>query len=249
MRYRATLAYEGTAYAGWQLQLNQPTIQGEINRVLQLLDGRPVSTEAAGRTDAGVHAAGQVVAFTLHRQWPEDGLRRAINANLPRDIRVLDVDRVASGFHPRYDVRRKTYRYQVVTAHVMSPFQLRYALHHPFELDFERLVADAGRFVGRHDFRGFTVTQSDTSSTIRTIEAVNVRRDEEMIRIDFMGEGFLRYQVRTMVGALLGINLDRQRRYAERGIRSIDDLIRAGDRQLIGMAAPAHGLTLMKVEY
>lgn len=249
MRYRATLAYEGTAYAGWQLQLNQPTIQGEMNRVLRLLEGSPVITDAAGRTDAGVHAAGQVVAFTLRRQWSLDALRRAINGNLPRDIRILDVDPVTENFHPRFDARRKTYRYQIVTTPVMSPFRRRYALHYPYALDDHRLARDAGQFVGCHDFRGFTVSDCDVSSTIRTIDAVDVRRDGEMLQVDFTGDGFLRYQVRIMVGALLEINFDRRGRYAREGIGSIVDLIRTGERHYIGTAAPAHGLTLMKVEY
>ena len=249
MRYRATLAYEGTAYAGWQLQLNQPTIQGEINRVLQLLEGAPVMADAAGRTDAGVHAAGQVIAFRLCREWPSDGLLRAINGNLPRDIRVLDVEAVTDAFHPRFDARRKMYRYRIVPARVMTPFWRRYALHYPYDLDYDRLIREAGQFVGCHDFRGFTVSDCDVSSTVRTIEAVDVQREGEMLRIDFTGDGFLRYQVRNMVGALLEINLDRRRRYAREGIGSIDDLIRTGERGHIGIAAPAHGLTLMKVEY
>jgi len=249
MRYRATIAYEGTAYAGWQLQLNQPTVQGEVSRALEMIDGAPVTADAAGRTDAGVHAAGQVVSFVLRRSWRADQLCRAINGNLPRDIRILEIDPVAASFHPRFDARRKTYRYQIFTARILSPFWRRYALHYPFALDYERFVSDASRFVGRHDFRGFTVSSGESRSTVRTIEAVDVQRDREMIRIDFTGDGFLRYQVRTMVGALLDINRDRHRRFVEAGIKSIDDLIRARDRQLVGTSAPAHGLTLMKVEY
>ncbi|MFN7623981.1 MAG: tRNA pseudouridine(38-40) synthase TruA [Acidobacteriota bacterium] len=249
MNYKAVLAYDGTAYAGWQRQLKQPTIQAEIELVLGALNGSAVVAHSAGRTDAGVHAAGQVISFRLDREWVPARLRRALNGNLPADIRILTVEPVADDFHPRFNTHRKTYRYQVVTAPVMSPFLRRYALHYPFELDHQRLASHAAQLVGRHDFRGFTVTDCEATTSVRTVTAVELRQDGEVIAIDITGNGFLRYQVRTMVAALLELNGDRHRRYAARGIYSMAALIDAGERSLIGSTAPAHGLTLMKVEY
>lgn len=249
MKYRLLLAYEGTAYAGWQEQRLERTVQGELNQVLERLDRQPVVTHAAGRTDAGVHAEGQVVSFRLGRVWDSAALIRAINANLPRDIRVLAADPASESFHPRLDAVRKTYRYRIVTAAVLSPFLRRYALHYPFRLDPARLERDAAQLVGRHDFRGFTVTDQDSQSTVRTIEQVVLDWAGESLEISFTGNGFLRYQVRAMVGALLDFNMDRLGRYASQGVRSMTELIARGDRSLIGIAAPAHGLTLMKVEY
>jgi tRNA pseudouridine38-40 synthase len=249
MKYKAVLVYEGTAYAGWQRQSNQPTIQREIERVLGLLNGVPVVAHAAGRTDAGVHAAGQVISFKLDREWSQPALHRAINGNLPRDIRVIELDRAGVDFHPRFDARRKTYRYQIYRAPVLSPFLRLYALHYPFELDVSRLGWHTSQLIGCHDFRGFTVTNCEVATTVRTIHAVELRESDELLTIDFTGDGFLRYQVRTMVAALLELNTDRQGRYAAKDILDMGALIRTGDRSLIGTMAPAHGLTLMKVEY
>lgn len=249
MKYRVLLAYEGTAYAGWQEQRTRPTIQGELNQALERLDRRSVVTHAAGRTDAGVHAEGQVVSFRLGRVWDSTALVRAINANLPRDIRVCAAEPAAESFHPRLDAVRKTYRYRLVTAAVLSPFMRRYAMHYPFPLDPARLERDAAQLVGRHDFRAFTVTERDTRTTVRTIERVALDWEGGSLEISFTGNGFLRYQVRAMVGALLDFNMDRLGRYAGAGVQSMTDLIARGDRNLIGGAAPAHGLTLVKVEY
>ncbi|MFM8392362.1 MAG: tRNA pseudouridine(38-40) synthase TruA [Acidobacteriota bacterium] len=249
MKYRAVLAYEGTAYAGWQWQSNLPTIQGEIERVLGLLNGAPVVAHSAGRTDTGVHAVGQVISFDLDREWAPSILRKAINGNLPQDIRILEVGLVEDGFHPRIDARSKTYRYQMVTAPVLSPFLRRYAFHYPYELDRERLVRHAAELIGRHDFRGFTVADCEVKTTVRTIRAVELRENEDTLTIEFTGDGFLRYQVRTMVAALLEMNTDRHLHYASKGIFSMAELVGTGDRSLVGKMAPAHGLTLMKVEY
>lgn len=249
MKYRAVLAYEGTAYAGWQRQLNQPTIQAKIEDVLNLINGRPVVVHSAGRTDAGVHAVGQVISFILDREWDPPILCRAINGNLPEDVRIVAVETAGPDFHPRFDARFKTYRYQIVTANVMSPFLRRQALHYPYALDRQRLVDHANQLIGCHDFRGFTVSDCEVVTTIRTIHKVELLENEETLSIHFTGDGFLRYQVRTMVAALFELNTDRHGRYAANHIHSMTELIATGDRSLVGTMAPALGLTLMKVEY
>lgn len=243
MNYRITLAYDGTDYCGWQIQLGQPTIQGLLNAALERLDGAPVTTFAAGRTDAGVHAEGQVVSFRLSKNWSGANLRKALNGNLPPDVRVLDAATVADQFHARFDAKGKTYRYRIFVAEVMNPFWVRYAWHYPYALDSAKLVEDAQTLVGTHDFTAFTVANCETKTRVRTVTEVRVEREADLLTLYFSGEGFLRYQVRTMVGALVDANRGRLK------AGSIAELIERRDRTLIGAPAPAQGLTLLKVEY
>src|SRR5262245_33461477 len=157
MKYRITLAYDGADYFGWQTQLNQPTIQGVLNGALEKFEGAPVTTHAAGRTDAGVHAEGQVVSFRLSREWEGVDFRRALNGNLPPDIRALDATPVDEEFHARFDARNKTYRYQIYLADVMDPFLVRYAWHYPYPVDVGRLADESRALLGKRDFTAFTV--------------------------------------------------------------------------------------------
>ncbi|MBS1786127.1 MAG: tRNA pseudouridine(38-40) synthase TruA [Acidobacteria bacterium] len=247
MNYRITLAYDGTEYCGWQIQVGQPTIQSVLNTALEKLEGAPVTTYAAGRTDAGVHAEGQVVSFRLTKEWNGVSLRNALNGNLPPDIRVLDATIAAENFHARFDAKGKTYRYRVFAAEVMNPLWARYAWHYPYRLDLEKLIADAQEFLGTHDFTAFTVVGCEAKTHVRTVTNVQIERDEEMLTLYFSGDGFLRYQVRTMVAALVEVNRGRQPKCPK--ALSIAKLIESRDRALIGAPAPAQGLTLLKVEY
>ncbi len=243
MKYRITLAYDGTEYCGWQVQPRQATIQGVLNAVLEKFEGAPVATHAAGRTDAGVHAEGQVVSFRLAREWEGKALRRALNGNLPPDIRVLNAAVAADDFHARFDAKGKTYRYQLYTGEVMSPFLVRYAWHHPSPIEVERMAEDARQLVGTHDFTAFTVADGETRTNVRTVTDIHLERDGQWLKLFFTGDGFLRYQVRTMVRALVEANQGRLK------TGSLAKLIASGDRALVGAPAPAPGLTLMKVEY
>jgi tRNA pseudouridine38-40 synthase len=243
MKYRITLAYDGADYFGWQTQAGQSTVQAVMNGALEKLEGAPVTTHAAGRTDAGVHAEGQVVSFRLSREWKGGDLRRAINGNLPTDIRVIDAAKAGEEFHARFDAKRKTYRYQIYLAEVMSPFLIRYAWHYPYALDVERLAEEGGAFLGERDFTAFTVADCEAKTFTRTITAVAVEREGDLLKFFFTGDGFLRYQVRTMAAALVESNRGRLR------AGSISELIESKDRALAGAPAPARGLTLMKVEY
>ncbi|MBO0724320.1 MAG: tRNA pseudouridine(38-40) synthase TruA [Blastocatellia bacterium] len=243
MKYRITLAYDGADYFGWQTQVGRPTIQSVLNGALEKLEGAPVTTHGAGRTDAGVHAEGQVVSFRLSREWGGGELRRAINGNLPPDIRVINAATVDEEFHARFDATGKTYRYQIYLAEVMSPFLIRYAWHYPYSLDVERLAEEGEALLGTRDFTAFTVADCETKSLTRTITEVEVERERDLLKIFFTGDGFLRYQVRTMVAALVESNRGRLR------AGSVSELIESKDRAGAGAPAPARGLTLMKVEY
>lgn len=243
MTYRITLAYDGTQYCGWQMQLGQLTVQGVLSETLHRLEGAPVTVFGAGRTDAGVHAEGQVVSFRLSRDWEGMALRKALNGNLPPDIRVLEAAPAAAQFHARFDAKSKTYRYRLYAGTVMSPFEERYAWHYPYELDVSRLLAEGLQLVGTHDFSAFTVAACEVHTRVRTITNFQVEQAGPVLQFYFRGEGFLRYQVRTMVGALVA---------AQRGrlaAGSIRDLLSSGERRLAGAPAPAKGLTLVKVEY
>ncbi len=243
MNYRASIAYDGTEFHGWQWQKGQRTIQGELQEALSKLDVEPVIVHGAGRTDAGAHAEGQVASFRLTRDRKEDEIRRAVNANLPETIRLFDVQVADDSFHARFDARRKTYNYQIDLSEVANPLLARYAWHYPFDIDLERLRSDANLLVGTHDFSAFTVTDCDPVSRVRTLTSVGAEASGSLLSMWFIGDGFLRGMVRTMVAALLDANRGRL------AAGSITALLEGGDRRLCGAAAPAKGLTLMKVEY
>jgi tRNA pseudouridine38-40 synthase len=243
MNYRITLAYDGTDYFGWQIQLGQPTIQAALQTALGRLEGAPVTTFAAGRTDAGVHAEGQVVSFRLTKEWEGVALRKALNGNLPPDIRVMDALVAAEDFHARFDAKRKTYRYRIFPGEVMNPLWARYAWHYPYQLELERLIEDSQALVGTYDFTAFTVAECEAKTRVRTVTEVRVESTGELLTLFFTGEGFLRYQVRTMVSALVEANRGRSQ------AGSMTELIESRDRKRVGAPAPAQGLTLLKVEY
>lgn len=243
MIYRITLAYDGTNYSGWQFQPGHATIQGVLNVAVDKLEGAPVTLHAAGRTDSGVHAEGQVVSFRLTKNWDCWRLRSGLNGNLPQDVRVMEASPAADNFHARIYAKAKTYRYRIFTGEVMNPLWERYAWHHPYRLSAEKLIKDSQELIGMHDFTAFTTTECETRTRVRTVTDIQMEREGELLTLYFRGEGFLRYQVRTMVGALVGINRGRLQ------TGSIAELIERRDRRLSGASAPARGLTLMKVEY
>jgi tRNA pseudouridine38-40 synthase len=249
MNYKLTLQYDGTDFHGWQTQGVERTVQGELARVLTLLEGSAVVVHGSGRTDAGVHAEGQVASVHLKREFEADQLRSALNGNLPRDVRVMDAAIVADDFHARYSARGKTYLYRIFNAPVMSPFWSRYALHEARWLDVERMRKAALLFLGEHDWTSFSAAQSDTKTRIRTISELEVREsyDERgrgrLIEIKASADGFLRYMVRSIAGTLLAIG----RSEIEEEI--IARAIASHARSLAGATAPAHGLTLVKVDY
>lgn len=249
MNYRFLLQYDGTDFHGWQIQDGLRTVQGELTRVLSLLDGRDVAVHGSGRTDAGVHAEGQVASAQLEREISTIKLRNAVNGNLSADVRVLFIERTADSFHARYSARTKTYVYRVVHGPVISPFWSRYALQESRRLDLDRLRSAASLFLGEHDWTAFSAANSDAGSRVRTIFSIDVdhgwdgRGRCHLITFSITANGFLRYMVRSIAGTLLAAARD------ELNPTTIRRAIEKGERELVGPTAPAHGLTLKSVTY
>lgn len=249
MNFKLLIQYDGTDFHGWQVQENARSIQGELERVIGTLDDGDVKVAGSGRTDAGVHAEGQVANVMLRREFEPDRLRLATNGNLSRDIRVLDVEIAPNEFHARFSAKEKTYLYRVINAPVMSPFWRRFAHHESRQLDMLRMADAAKCFLGEHDWTAFASARSDGETRVRTISdfTINSIWDERarasMIQFRISANGFLRYMVRSIVGTLLEVGR------SEKDIDIIRTAIETGDRDLAGMTAPANGLTLLKVEY
>ncbi len=245
--YRATLAYDGSEFEGWQLQsAARParTVQGTVEEALaQLCGGQAVRAHAAGRTDAGVHALGQVISFDLPRELEPATLARALNGLLPRDVRVLAADHAPPGFHARRSATGKLYRYELDTGRVQLPQRRRFAGHVPGALDPAAVAAAAALFVGPHDFASLMSSGSPVRSTLRTITRSEAQVDGASLVYEVEADGFLRKMVRSLVGALLA---------AGRGDLSVEELARAlaaRDRSAWPPPAEARGLTLVRVDY
>ena len=249
MNYRLTLQYDGTDFHGWQIQEEHRTVQGELSRVVELIEGRGVVVHGSGRTDAGVHAEGQVASFHLGREMTTERLRAALNGNLSRDVRVLEVAVSTDDFHARYSAKEKTYVYRIFRSPVMSPFWNRYALHEARELNTKKIKEAARLFLGEHDWTAFSSAQSDAESRVRTVTELKIveRYDErgrgQLLEITVSANGFLRYMVRAIAGTLIAVGRD------EIDLETISRAIASGDRSLAGTTAPAHGLTLKRVKY
>jgi tRNA pseudouridine38-40 synthase len=249
VNYKIVLQYDGTEFHGWQIQEDLRTVQGELTRALSLIDGRSVNVHGSGRTDAGVHAEGQVASVEIQREITPAKLRAAINGNVGRDLRVLVVETAADDFHARYSAIEKTYVYRIVNGPVISPFWWRYAHHEGRELDLDRMRQGAELFCGKHDWTAFSAAQSDVEDRVRTVTQIEIldRPDERsrgsMIEIRVSADGFLRYMVRAMTGALMAVG---------RGELDNDEIraaLKTGTRPIAAATAPACGLTLLSVRY
>ncbi len=243
--FKLVLEYDGTELAGWQAQgEGRRTVQGELRRALAEIAEGPVRVVGAGRTDAGVHAEGQVAAAWLETRLAPEVLQRALNAKLPRDVAVRLVEPAPAGFHPRRDAREKRYRYQVWNGAAPSPLRAR-RFHYVREpLATEPMAAAASQLVGTRDFACFQAAGSSVKTTVRTLRRCEVAgASGGEIFFQLAGDGFLRHMVRNVVGTLL--ELGRGRRAAD----SIPALLESRDRTLAGPTAPACGLTLAEVIY
>lgn len=247
--FKLLIQYDGTDFHGWQVQENDRTIQGELQRVLATLEGAEVTVHGSGRTDAGVHAEGQVANVKLTRAFTPEKLRAAINGNLWRDIRILNVERAADDFHARFSAKGKTYIYRVVNAPVMSPFWRRYAAFESKPLDVSKMTLATRMFLGEHDWTAFCSAQADGDSRVRNITDFSVetmwdaRARANLIEFRISANGFLRYMVRSIVGTVLDLGR------GDKDSDTIQTAIVTGDRDLAGKTAPAHGLTLFEVQY
>jgi tRNA pseudouridine38-40 synthase len=249
MNYKLLLQYDGTDFHGWQIQENLRTVQGELTSALSLIDGRSVSVHGSGRTDAGVHAEGQVANVEIQREITPEKLRAAINANIGKDVRVLNVEPVAPEFHARYSAIEKTYVYRIVNDPVVSPFWERYVYQEGRSLDLERIASAAELFLGRHDWTAFSSSQSDVEDRVRTISKLEIHEQWDqrllgpMVEIRVTADGFLRYMVRAIAGTLMSIGRN------ELDNDTLRAAIETGQRPLAATTAPACGLTLVSVRY
>ena len=249
MNYKLTIQYDGTDFHGWQVQENDRTIQGELERVIGTLEDDEVKVIGSGRTDAGVHAEGQIANVVLHRPFTPDRLRNAINGNLWRDIRIMKVEEAPAEFHSRFSAVEKTYIYRIVNAPVMSPFLRRFALHESRPLDLGAMTAASRLLLGEHDWTAFSSARSDGEGRIRTVTDCvieshwDARASAAVIEVRISANGFLRYMVRSIVGTLLEVGR------GEKDSDTIQTAIINGDRSLAGKTAPAHGLSLLRVKY
>ncbi len=244
---KLVLTYDGTDFVGWQRQKAGRSVQAVVEAAIAPLAGRPVSVVGAGRTDAGVHALGQVAHVVLERAVDPAVAQRALNATLPPDVRVRAASEAPSDFHARFGARRKTYRYYIRRAPWVSPFEHRYVWHIANPLDDRAMAEAAARLVGQHDFAAFQSVGSRVETTERTISRLDVtcREDDEgaLLVVEIEADGFLRQMARTIVGTLVEVGLGR---------RAPDDVaavLASRDRARAGPTAPAGGLFLVRVDY
>ena len=206
MIYRLTLAYDGTDFEGWQRQREARTVQGVLEQALRrLAGGAAIRADGAGRTDAGVHALGQVASFQLAREWPPERLLRALNALLPEDVRGLELAPAADGFHARRSALAKHYRYTLDTQPVQSPLRRRYAAHAAGGLDLAAMREASGAFLGRLDVASLQSSGASVKTTVRCVTRCDVGLEQGCLSVDVEADGFLRKMVRSMVGGLLAV--------------------------------------------
>ena len=242
-RIMLTVAYDGSAYSGFQEQNNAPTIEGEINRCLKELLGEEIRVVGGSRTDAGVHALCNVAVFDTESRIPGEKISYALNQRLPEDIRIRESREMPAGFHPRHCESRKTYEYKIINDKFPIPTKRLYGHFTYVPLDERRMKAAAAYLVGEHDFKSFCSAGSQVLSTVRTIYDIQAEREKEEITIRVTGNGFLYHMVRIIAGTLME---------AGKGLWEQDhmkDIIAARDRSAAGPTAPACGLMLVKYKF
>jgi len=239
--YRVILCYDGTDFKGWQRQPRERTIQGTLENALFKITGQLVTVHGAGRTDAGVHAEGQVANFRVTTRLGRDEFLRALNALLPDDLKAVSLHKVHPDFHARKSARSKTYRYRILQTSRISPFVVRYVLHWPHRLDVRAMRKAAALFAREADFSAFSSNRE--LHPVRKVVLSNIRKKGDEIIFTIRADGFLRYMVRTIVGTLLEVG--RGKIPPER----IEELFREGLRSLSSPTVPARGLCLIKVDY
>jgi tRNA pseudouridine38-40 synthase len=243
-RIKCTIAYDGTNFSGYQIQPKGRTVQEEIEKALiNLHKGIEVKIVASGRTDAGVHAKGQVIHFDTPLDIPAGKWPTAINGLLPSDIAFLDAEKVSSSFHARFDARGKEYRYIVYPTTEKDPFLRHYALSVPYALNLDAIKKAMCELQGTHNFTSFCSAKTEVEDKVRTIYEMDVLEENGMYVFQYIGNGFLYNMVRILTGTLLEIGA------GKRAANSIPDIIEIRDRSAAGKTAPAHGLYLWKVFY
>lgn len=241
--YKLIVAYDGTNYCGWQVQINDATIQGVMMQAAVDLFGAEVTLTGASRTDSGVHANGQVVLLVAKKWIDPYKVPLALNRRLPKDIVVRHAKKVEDTFHPRYCDHRKTYIYKVYNGPHHLPCDQKYSMHYRYSLDIDPIKEAATYFVGTHDFESFSSIKKSVENTVRTLYNVEVKKEGDMVYFKIIGNGFLYNMVRIIVGTLLEVGAGR------REVDSIKHSLLKRDRNLAGKTALAKGLTLELIEY
>lgn len=239
--YKVIVSYDGTDYHGWQIQPRKTTIQGTLEAALYRFRSTRIPVTGAGRTDAGVHALGQVAHFQCDLDLQDPQLLRALNGQLPSDIRIVSLERAAAGFHARKSALSKVYRYRIIQAPRISPFDVRYALHHPGALNIPLMRKAAELFVGEADFTAFSSNR--LRHPVRKVTRSEITTTGDEITYTVEANGFLKYMVRTMMGTLLEVGKGRLQP------EEITALFKRRTRSLTSPTAPAKGLCLIRVDY
>lgn len=239
---KITIQYNGKNYCGWQKQNNSPGIQGTIEKAIFDITREEVKITGSGRTDAGVHALGQVANFKTNSQIPVDRIPNALNAKLPKDISIVKAEEVDEDFHSRYSAKKKTYRYQVYNSLYRSPIYADISYPVKYDLDIDKMKKEAKSLIGTYDFKGFMSSGSSVIDTVRTIYNIEVSKSEDLIIIEIEGNGFLYNMVRIIAGTLVDIGRGRI-------TENMSTIIKSKSRSMAGHTAPAHGLFLKKVDY
>lgn len=245
-RYKATIAYDGTDFSGFQIQPNERTVQGEIESVLKKINkGKFIRIHPSGRTDAGAHALGMVFHFDYSTQVPREGLFKAMNTLLPFDISVLKLERVADDFHARYYATGKKYIYRVYNHRIRNPFNRNFVYQHPYPMDLERAQAALDLIIGTHDYTSFCSTKTDKKDKVRTIYDITVEQDPILNEwtFTFSGDGFLYNMIRVIMGTVIPIADGRWE------ISKIKEVLEARNRNVAGPTLSASGLCLKEVYY
>lgn len=243
-KYKCVIAYDGTDFAGYQVQPEKRTIQSEFEAVLaQMHKGTIIKVTASGRTDSGVHAKGQVLHFESPLTFPTENWIKAFSALLPTDIIVLEVDIVPDDFHARFHTTGKEYRYIVARSKLRDPFKRNYAYHYPYPLNVEEMREAISYLIGTHDFTSFCSAKTEVVDKVRTIKEMDFEVSDDFMVFRFVGEGFLYNMVRILVGTLLDVGSGKMSPHDMSGI------LDKKDRSFAGKTAPAQGLYLWKVFY
>jgi len=243
-RYKLTIEYDGTPFVGWQVQDNGVSVQGVITEAIAAFTGERITLQGAGRTDAGVHALGQVAHVDLAKDWDVDTVRDAINFHLrPQPIAVLTAESAADTFEARFSAIKRHYRYRIVNRRADLALEQNRAWRMPRPLDSTAMHAAAQKLVGRHDFTTFRATECQAKSPVKTLDQLDVARDGDEVRITASARSFLHHQVRSMVGSLVHVG---ESKWSADGLAAA---LAARDRTACGQVAPPHGLYLVGVEY
>ncbi|MBN9648975.1 tRNA pseudouridine(38-40) synthase TruA [Terrisporobacter glycolicus] len=239
---KLTIQYDGTKYCGWQKQPNSSGIQGTIEYAIYEITREKVNIIGSGRTDAGVHALGQVANFKTNSNIPAARIPDALNAKLPKDISIIDCQEVSDDFHSRYSATGKIYRYLIYNKPYRSPLYKDISYHVRYDLDIEEMRVEAQSLLGTHEFKGFMSSGSSVKDTVRTIHNISIEESGDLIALEVEGNGFLYNMVRIIVGTLVDIGRGRID-------KPLEEIIASQDRGEAGHTAPAHGLFLKKVHY